>query len=1095
MSNPRAHLDAETGSPLSLSDAGVHKYAEHPLTRAHMFTWCIEDASTENYTDPANGQVKQRPSYRILARGRWRPGQPDPIPLLDHIAAGRPIVAHNAEFDRTIYNKLLRARVVSHWPEWTIAQSDCTMARAAVLGIPEKLDFVAPVLGMELRKDPEGEKIMRLLSKPQTVRCVACKGKGTGELGYCLLCGGDGSFSQWFDTSENLDKLGTLRCDLDVEMETQVDHLCPFLTATERRAWEHNQIMNERGLKLDTASVQRAIAIVEYGKQRLNARLSEITGGAVKSGTKLADILLWINEQGVSCDSIRKGEQEDIILRAKNTASKEIADAIQEIIEIRRAVSKPTSKFQRALQIVCADGRMHGLTHYYGAHCLPGDAEVLTRDGWVEFQHWEGGEIAQVESGSAKITFQSAERYVGPTIDHWIRVDAPYLRCDFTPGHRLPYRLDSKYRRWSVLAAADLLYAGKREIPNAGTLDETGDITPLQMRILVMVQADGNWSVREGRKTALRLKFKKQRKIDRARWLLSAADLSYTERVQGSGATVFRVSSIGCPEWLTPNRKVFGPWLLNSNLDARLAFVDEVRYWDGWKIDEHVKYCTSVQQNADWVATIAHLTGHSASAPSSDPTGMFGISIKPRAHTAIFAKHTKLVHCPQRAYCATTKTGYFLVRSEGYIFVSHNTGRDAGRLMQVHNLYRVDEERDGKDIDITFDIFSRDISIEEAYDQIDLVVGDPITAITKCTRRFIIAEEGKRFIGGDYSNVEGCGSAWLSGEQWKIDAYRAQQAEPKNKARDMYRVSYCKSFGGEPGETTDLQRQIGKVQELQLGYQGSVGAFVTMSEKQGFDLERLVPPVKAVTSQEVWDKALWLYSIVPAVQRCGLERELWAPLKIIVMNWRAAHPMTTQAWWDQQDAAIEAVANPGTVTECCGGKIKYMTDRNILWCQLPSTGMRAYVHPHLATKDDSYIILPDGERLGAEEYNDEYTDVEINALLRMPGVEHKKRIRRQVIYEGYIGDKKRWGRHALYGGRQHENNVQGFCRDILRFGVDNLEAGGYPVGLTVYDEALAEVSYGQGSAEEFAELFGRKDDWYADFPLAVKSWEDPRYAK
>lgn len=783
---PRAHFDAETGCEAPLGDVGVHKYVEHWSMRTHLFTWCIEVARTETYTDPADGQVKQRIVYQIIAQGQWRPGQPDPIPLLDHIAARRPVVAHNAEFDRTVYNKFLRVRVVPHWPVWTIAQSDCTMARAAVLGIPEKLDFVAPVLGMELRKNPEGEKIMRLLSKPQTVRCLACKGKGHGELGYCLACGGDGSFLQWYDTLENLDKLGTLRCDLDVEMEAQVDHLCPYLTPTERRAWEHNQLMNERGLKLDIASVQRAIAIVEYGKQRLNARLSEITGGAVKSGTRLADILLWINEQGVPCDSIRKGEQEDIILRAK-TSDAEVGKKVEEVIEIRRAVARPTSKFTRALHIVCDDGRMHGLTHYHSAH----------------------------------------------------------------------------------------------------------------------------------------------------------------------------------------------------------------------------------------------------------------------------------------------------------------TGRDGGRLFQAHNLYRVDEERDGRDIDITFDIFSRDISVEEAHDQIAAVIGDPITAITKCTRRLIIAEKGHRFIGGDYSNVEGCGSAWLSGEQWKIDAYLAQQAEPKNKARDMYRVSYCKSFGGDPAQTTDLQRQIGKVQELQLGYQGSVGAFVTMSEKQGFNLERLVPPVKAVTSQEAWDKALWLYSITPAMRRYGLEPELWAPLKIIVNNWRAAHPMTTQAWWDQQDAAIEAVGNPGTVTTCCNGKIKYLVARGFLWCQLPSGRSLAYCAPYLATKDDSYLILADGERVEA----DEYTDVEIEALLRIPHVEYKRKVRKQVLYEGYIGETKKWGRHALYGGLQHENNNQALCRDILRFGVETVEAAGYPVVLTVYDEALAEVPYGHGNPEEFRELLCRKDDWYLDFPLAAKAWEDPRYAK
>lgn len=429
-------------------------------------------------------------------------------------------------------------------------------------------------------------------------------------------------------------------------------------------------------------------------------------------------------------------------------------------------------------------------------------------------------------------------------------------------------------------------------------------------------------------------------------------------------------------------------------------------------------------------------------------------------------------------------------RARGLLhFHGAHTGRFTARLVQPHNFYRIDEMRDGPDVARVLAILDRDLEPKEAYELIAMIVGEVMEAIAKCMRSFVIAEHGCRFVGADLSSIETRVGGWVADEAHILQAFRAQDADPKNRKYDLYRISYGRSFNIDPVDVTDLQRQIGKVQILSGFYQGSVGAYYTMSQTYLLKLDTLIPLVRASSTSYTWDKALWLYDITPAMRRYDLSRDVWAGIKIIVDNFRAAHPAVCQSWWDQQDAAIEAVARPGTVVPCCNGKLKYCVARGFLWCQLPSGRLLAYCHPRLTRKDDSILILQDGTRVEA----DEYTDVEINALVKLPGVEYKQRIRSQITYEGYIGEKKRWGTHALYGGLQAENNVSGIAYDILVGGMLRAESAGYPVILTVHDELLTEPPVDFGSPEELRNLMVQGESWSAGLPLAAVAWEGMRY--
>lgn len=125
-------------------------------------------------------------------------------------------------------------------------------------------------------------------------------------------------------------------------------------------------------------------------------------------------------------------------------------------------------------------------------------------------------------------------------------------------------------------------------------------------------------------------------------------------------------------------------------------------------------------------------------------------------------------------YGAGLRCAGFDERARGLlIYHKASTGRWAGQLYQPHNLERIDPDEDGPLVEQMLTILRDAGSPEDAVDWCELIGLVPMRAIGKCTRAMIVAETGHELIGCDYSNVEGRGSAWLPGEQWKIEAFHA----------------------------------------------------------------------------------------------------------------------------------------------------------------------------------------------------------------------------------------------------------------------------------------------------------------------------------
>lgn len=442
-----------------------------------------------------------------------------------------------------------------------------------------------------------------------------------------------------------------------------------------------------------------------------------------------------------------------------------------------------------------------------------------------------------------------------------------------------------------------------------------------------------------------------------------------------------------------------------------------------------------------------------------------------------------------------------------------STGRYAGRLIQPHNLYRVDPDRDGDDIKRTIDILLQYAQADEAHFMLECLVGPPMECLAKSLRGMFIAAPGKKLVGADLSNIEGRLAAWLAEEEWKLDAFRAYDA---GTGPDLYNIAYARSFGIPIENVTKADRQIGKVEELSLGYQGSVGAFMNMGKNYGLKPEKLVAPVRAAVSEMEWLNMQSRYGSARDKHRLPIDQ--WTAIKIIVQGWRAAHPKLVQCWWDLQDAAIEAVSQPDQPVYVMGGKVAYLASRGFLWCRLPSGRVLAYCRPRIVYHAAAWIEYDDGRPdFIIEDFAEEHramwqyvaayggnNDYAIsNSLFFLFGVPVTMqgggklvvKSRRRVDFDGYEGEKKRWGSFSLYGGMQFNHVDQGSARDVLVDGMFRLERAGYPIVFHCHDEAVGEPDEAFGSAKEFETIFAQNPDWLPGCPLSSKGWEGSRYGK
>jgi len=320
------------------------------------------------------------------------------------------------------------------------------------------------------------------------------------------------------------------------------------------------------------------------------------------------------------------------------------------------------------------DGRVRPQAKIFSTYCVPGDVEVLTRQGWERLDSWQGGDIVQISAESDRAAFFPAKRFVGPVTTAWIKVKHSRVDCLFTPGHTIPYLSQKSHERMECFAN-DLL-TRRIDMPLSGRIIGTvGKIPPSHMRVFAMFQADG-YICKDTIAPSYKFTFVKRRKVIRARKILKDAEVKFREYVCAAypDRTEICIGVKNVPSWWKPEYKFLGPWVLDTIYDGLREFVKELEFWDGsTHVDGGFRYTSHTESNVEWAATAAHLVGRKATI-FSDLRSCHISDERPIAQI-VPTSHVSSVTSSLRAYCATTQTGFWLARSKGKIFVTGNTSR------------------------------------------------------------------------------------------------------------------------------------------------------------------------------------------------------------------------------------------------------------------------------------------------------------------------------------------------------------------------------------------------------------------------------------
>lgn len=306
------HIDIETRSSTDLRKAGVYRYADDPDFQVLLFAYSFNGAPVE-CVDLTKEEI--------------------PADIIEALSDQNVIKwAHNAQFERVALGKHLG--VTLDPTQWR-----CTMIHAAELGMPLSLDKLAAFLELDEQKDQAGKRLINKFSIPTK----------------------DGDWNSPDDHPSDWEAFKQY-CIRDVEAEMAIaDYL--YQEPIVEKEWELyalDQRINDNGIKVDVDLANGAVEMSNRNIADALSKLDVLTG--LDNPKSAAQLKRWLGEQGVHTTSIDKNAVAELL------AQDDLPDKVRQVLKLRVLLSSTSvKKFEAILNMVAADGRVHGLLQFYGA--------------------------------------------------------------------------------------------------------------------------------------------------------------------------------------------------------------------------------------------------------------------------------------------------------------------------------------------------------------------------------------------------------------------------------------------------------------------------------------------------------------------------------------------------------------------------------------------------------------------------------------------------------------------------------------------------------------------------------------------------------
>ncbi len=377
-------VDFETRSLIDLTVTGPYKYADHWSTRVNCMAYLV-------VTEPIFKRLVAKKSLPADAVKMWSLDDPFPEELRPHVESGALFHAHNAQFERLIWQYVCVERM--QWPEIKFEQWRCTAAKARHANHAGALDDAVAALLPNMRgKDKEGAKIMKTTASPQitpihkcgcdvkcTCDCICecadgckctTKSRKTGEVTSRKTCKckkackckcGCRCNQIWVDDPISYAILESY-CKQDVLVEAYLDAALPEWPESEIEVWQMNEHINDAGLPIDVELCREGSRMLDNTLVTLGEKISKLTDGEIHSGGQIGKIKDFVNARGVNTDDLQALTIEQLLL------DPDLDPDAKDVLQLRQATAGAAAKkYATGLDVTDDDGRARGLFMYYGA--------------------------------------------------------------------------------------------------------------------------------------------------------------------------------------------------------------------------------------------------------------------------------------------------------------------------------------------------------------------------------------------------------------------------------------------------------------------------------------------------------------------------------------------------------------------------------------------------------------------------------------------------------------------------------------------------------------------------------------------------------
>lgn len=1033
------HIDFETRSTVDLRKTGMYRYAEDPSTDVWVACWCLGESAV---------QV-------------WYPGQPCPLPLRLHIERRGKVIAHNAGFEMCIFKYIMGPRY--GWPVPKISQMDCTAARAAAMSLPRDLESAALAVGLPVKKDMQGRRLMLQMAKPRKIES-------------------DGTVT-WWDLPEKLERL-TEYCKTDVEVERALEKRVRPLSDQERQIWLLDAVINARGVRVDLNAVENAEVIVEQSTKVLNEELCKLTNWHVTGVNKVADMREWLNAQGVSTDSLDKASVSGLL------DMKGLHPTVRRVVEIRQEAAKSSNAKLAAFRArTCADGRMKENFMYHGAGT----------------GRWSGKGAQLQNMPRSSISAGMVDR----AIDMMRGRDLKLMKLMF----KSPLQAVSDSLRGML-------------VPSEGCEFVSADFSNIEGRVLAWLAGE-EWKIKAFQDFDAGVGEDLYKLAAAGIYVCEPGEVTKEQRQVGKTAELACIAEdelVLTDKGLVPiqnitlSHKVWDGVDFVRHKGVVYRGIKEVLRYDGlWATPDHQVWVEGKSREISLGTAAASGQCLLRSGDRGEPIRVGGgykpgTKIHPwleqllRAHKMHRMRERKVVlplqsraRKEQRVPSMFSETGVpCMAREESISHASAVYQRERQGLRQLRGARGRISIRNGR----------RCLSIHTGHTRI----ASGVTAGPRKQRRSLRAGEfticnsvrkqlqqaykcyvkRRSRVGGkpksvlDNQNTKTvlhgifpCGSDPVSAMRGTREVQKLAEHSKKTKTTRVYDILNC----GPRNRFT-----VSDVLVHNCGYQGGVDAFNSMAKIFGIDMsipfeglwaqqdeesrlslekgyfqyrDRKCAPLlnkKAKENLEKGDPRIPELTEKEEQELGLLEPKVWCASEITKLAWRKTNPKITQLWHDIEEHSRAAVRSKGQIIDA--GKYAFAVADNVLWMRLPSGRVLAYVDPEIRE-----VETPWGET------------------------------KETVTYMGVNSFTRKWERMKSYGGLLVENLTQAVARDVLAEAMLRVEAAGMPVVLSVHDEIVCEVPEGRWDVDQLERIMCELPEWAEGLPVAAEGWKGKRYQK